>query len=619
MEYPGIFFFPFSEPTPIQIGGMGSGLLARRIPDFLCICLNEDGQEHAGLLEMRAADENGIPTGDWAEWTELPAPGDIMSFLPVEGVRAAIVGTLRSTRTLDDERASLLERDRKSSLEGGLEIDLTLIRDQDGLESTSCPWQLNLRNPGESCFTLARKIAQEFALPVSRLSWDRLGTENPSAFMHFLHGLEGVAWLDPEVLGERDPCQLLMPFVEALEQDPDFGIALRRLHIALRDATSSLMMSETDALDLLDRAYAAYPSDKVAATAIGEFLVALDEGSRAEDWLRLAITQPDPPAAALETLGILLANRGEMFEARSLWLTGLRVDGHPDFLGHLARLDFSEDNPEGAWDKVLRGLRRISEQRLHPGEWDEDEGRGGVMLRYLSEHLEENLVTPPTDVKDLLLDLCDQIREPEDRLDLGICLALSGQDAAAKSALRASVPHVEDPNRRDIGAQYLTELLFPGFEAELESAAKLTQDGDELAASQRFLETISHEVPQFWPAFYFAGKLHALRGDHASAFDAFRKAAAARRDQASIFAKLATAASRIGKTEEAIAALRTAVELEPAEAGWHANLSLLLFQTGAMDQAHEALEIAETLAPEHDVVREVAKRIRGDAGDDETD
>lgn len=607
MKHPGIFFFPLSEPTPVDVSGLEQGVLARRIPDFLCICLNDRGRDNASLLEIRAADENGELTGDWASLPDLSPPGEAMSFLPDDGVQAAVVGTLKRMQPLYPETveagAPHENREVGPLAEGNdLEIDLTLIREREGLPAKSFPWLLRLDDPGASCVQLARKIAQEFSLPLSPLTWQRLGTKNASAFLNFLRGLDGAACLDPYLPTSDEPTRLLSPFLDALELDPDFGLALRRLYVAIQDGVSSHVMPLESGLELLDKAYATFPSDKEAAAAIGEYLTVIDEQDRAGDWLRLAIDQPEPPANALETLGIVLANRGETVQARNLWLTGVRVDGHPDFFAHLARLAFTENDYDEAWDKVLRGLRRISERSLHPGEWDDEEHRGGVMLRYLSEHLEEHSLSPPDDVRELLLDLCAQIREPSDRLDLGLCLAHLGEDEPATTALRASIPHVEDPDRRDVAAQHLAYLLIQGFEEKLEQAANVEQPGAAADTALAFLSHVLDEVPQFWPACYFSGRIHEVRGEFAQALDAYRKAVAQRRDQPVLYSRIALCAQKLGQFDEARAALGEALELEPTDAGLRADLALLLHGAGRREEAMKELEAAETLDPKHEVV-----------------
>jgi len=591
MDHPDIFFFPLTEPRPVEALGMEDGVLARRIPDFLCLCLNDRGGDRVGFMEMRAADQNGRPTGEWASFAEIPDPDEILSFLPENGVEAAVVGSLVSQPN-------------------ALDVHLNIIRGNHTFEgavanNSELEFSLELGDPAKSCLELANQLAGVLSLPPSGRVWEDFGTKDPTAFLHFLRGLDGAASLDPQAVNTKDPRMLLAPFVDALRCDPGFGLALRRLHATIAESLASFMLMPEDALELYDAAFRTEPMDSEALGIIGEFLVSMDETDRAEDWLQLAVDSDDPPAMALEALGIILANRGEIIPARNLWRTGARVDGHPDFFAHLARLAFGEEDYDEAWDKVLRGLRRISERSLHPGEWEDDEGRGGVLLRYLTDHLDDSSCKPPEDVIELLCDLTSQIVEPEDRLDLGICLHLVGRAEEARKAIRAALPHVEDLDRRDVGAYHLAESLFEGFDKQMTAAADSVSENGGDAMARAFLEAVVDEIPQYWPAWYYLGQLHESKHEWQAAYDAFHQSLVMRRDQAEIHAKCGVSAFAMRKIDLALEHMERAVELAPDDAGLHANHALILLRSGQPDDAAAALEVAETLDPEHEVVVEV--------------
>ncbi len=630
MDRPAIYFFPLSEPLPVDVQTLPPGVLARRIPDFVCTCLNDDGLEHASLLEIRAADDAGIPTGDWAHFDEMPEPSELFQFVPDPRATRLVSGSMRVTRsiTLNAENEAAGEATLPR-----LELTLLLVErrlrehasslseeeepDDDDYEETlrvrELVWSVDMKDPGTSCVELARKLAREFELTTPRSDWSRIVSHNSRAFCEFLHGLDGAARLDPEMLPGDEAARLLTPFVNALELDPDFGLALRRLHVSLHDGVDGLVIDPQDALSLLDEAYSCYPADSRAASQLGEHLAQLGQEERAEAWLRLSINQPDPPARALETLGILLANRGEYSQARKLWSTGARVDGHPDFFAHLARLSFREGDSAEGWDKIQRALRRIAERRLHPGEWLEDEDRGGVSFRYLSEHLAELSTVPPEihdlGIAEILVGLVDQIREPEDRLDLGLCLIAIGEQASGVQAILAALPHVEDVDRRDLGAERVARALYPDFDLRVEQASAATLAGAELDDAMRYFDLVNATIPQLWPTWYLRGRLAEVARDWTTAVEAYRQAAALRRDQVKIFSRLAVACSQTQDFDEAIDAISEALELEPTDAGLHADHALLLHHAGREVEASEALEIAETLGAEDEVVERVRRLI----------
>lgn len=615
MQRSATYFFPLSEPLPIDVCGTPAGVFARRIPDFICTCLNDDGSEHASLLEIRAADSDGVPTGEWAHFEEMPDPIDLFEFLPDPSATRIVCGTIRAPHTIAEDIEDL-----DSAPPRFLELTLQIIeRSQNETESMivdselqvdAMEWRIDLKNFGESCVGLVRHLARSLDLDPPRSNWSRLVSPNTPAFCAFLSGLDGSAQLDPELVVPKTPSALLTPFNKALQLDPDFGLALRRLHVALHDGVDSLIISPDDALELLDEAYSAFPSDSEAASRLGEHLAQLGEEERAEDWLRLSINQPNPPAQALETLGILLANRGQYDQARKLWRTGMRIDGSPDFFAHLARLDFREDKPEEGWEKYYRGLRRIAERSMHPGEWGEDEGRGGVLLRYLSEHLQDpfdDALVTEYGIDDLLSNLRAQIREPEDRLDLGLCLLELGDHDGGIETILAALAHIEDPDRRDLGAERVARVRFPDFAARLAAPESSGISGDELEEARAYYERVTTEIPQLWPAWYLRGRLEETAKDWERARAAFRQAASLRRDQPKILSHLAIAAAQLQDFDEAIDAISDALAITPTDAALHADHALLLHHAGRDRESREALDIAETLGAEEDILKRVRR------------
>ncbi|HHI79777.1 MAG TPA: tetratricopeptide repeat protein [Planctomycetes bacterium] len=594
IENTNIFFFPFAEPKEMTLGETASSILARRIPDFLCICLNSGEEERVGMLEIRAANEQGEPTGDWARFREEPSWEEALFLLPNPQNSIAISGSIRGLT------AEILT------------LSLSIHFGAEAGKTEEFLWKVDLGDPSTSFFALAKKLGRILGIKIPNKLEESQKTRDPEAFWHFLRGLDGAASLDPNFLSPVDAVESLKPFIKALQIDPSFGLSLNRLFGAIHEAWDSHILHEKEALELFDQALEAHPEDSESVTGIGEFLAAHNETQRAEAWLQVAVEVGDPPpAASLESLGILLANRGETVRARNLWRSAVHLDGHPDFFAHLARLAFLENNYDEAWDKVLRGLRRIYERSLHPSEWGQEAHRGGVLLRYLGEHLEEILDRkdpkhlPPEDVKEILLDLTRQIHEPEDRLDLGICLSILGTVEEAKHALRASIPHVEDPDRRDLGCQYLGRLLFPNFDQELKRTLAVRDLGEEAQAAQNFLSAVAKEIPQCWVAIAQLGKLACLRKDWELALSYYKRATFLRRDRKELYSQLSLCHFRCGEMDDALVAIREAMDIEPEDAGIHADYALLLHRMGFEDEARDAIDIAELLEPEHPTVKRV--------------
>ena len=595
MRDPGLFFFPLADKSQAGAIDLEGSILSRRIPDFLCLCLNEaSDSDRIGMLEIRSADEEGYPTGEWAQFDDVPEIEDALHLLPQEGLEAIVLGSLEDAKR-------------------GLLIKLQIVIEGATREVREIQQRLDPDKVVDSLLALCKKLARVLRLPFHEGSWNKLGSHNDKAMAHFLLGLEGASCLDPQIIGLREPRRLLEPFVRALELDPEFGWALRKLHWAIVEGIGEFTVTTDEALTLYDKALETWPADAALMGQIAEFLASIDEDEQAEEWLRQAVEQEHPPIRALEFLGILLANRGETLQARNLWLTGVKLDGHPDFFAHLARLAFTEGQWDEAWDKVIRGLRRLAERRLHPGEWDEDEGSSGVLLRYLAEHLAdlEAKVVAPKDIGEILLDLCEQSWEPEDRMNLGICLALTGHEQQARHALHASLPHVEDLDRRDIGAEMLCELVFSDFDDDFAANVELLEVGEDLEEVRRYLHEVCEAVPQFWPAWFFMGKVHEIRQEWKESLDSYEYAAFLRRDQSEIYSRVALCSHQCGLSDKAIASLDKAIELQPMDAGLHADKALLLHIEGRKSEALESLDTAETLDPEHEAVLRIRSLLQG--------
>ncbi len=593
MQDSGIFIFPLAESRELRSPWPEGGLCARRIPDLLCTYLGS-AEEEAALVEIRAADESGAPIGRWARLREEPRPEDARAFLDGQGARVFITGTLR-------QHAS------------DLEVTFHLIPMEGFAEGVEITGMIEAADPVRGFLTLARRVAAALEADILHESFASLCGTDPKAFLQVLLGFEGAASLDPEILGESDPVSRLRPLLAALETDGGQGLALRRLNQAIHEGIASSILTVDQGLRLLDEALERNPRDSTAMTAIGDFLAAIDEEERAEGWLTAAAALEDAPAPCLESLGILLANRGETVQARNLWLMAVDKDGHPDFFAHLARLAFLEKNYDEAWDKTIRGLRRLNERRLHPGEWGgEEAGRSGVLLRYLAEHLAEiddPRVIPPRDLAELCLDLVGQIEEPSDRLDLGLCLVRVGEIDIGVSILRSVLPHVEDPDRAEEGWEVLGKLTIEGFAARMRSAPGETLGGESRGEALSWWEEAAKALPRFGRIHLRLGSERLLAGRTVEAREAYEIAAFLLRDETGPLRGLAAASLRSGALDESELALRRALEIEPEDAGLHADLALLLHGLGREEEAAEALEIAEVLDPGHPSVAQARDRL----------
>jgi Flp pilus assembly protein TadD len=565
--------------------------LSRRIPDFLCYALNVGGVERTALLEVRTPPEDG--PSDWVTFREQPDPDEALEMVPGQSPVAVVTGVLEAAG--DD-----------------LEVSLTVVRARglgaSGLDGASTLRQkISAADPADACLRLARNLARRLSIEVPVVPWFRVGTRNSKAFLRYLDGLDGAAAFDAGLREGVDIAELVRPFLDALALDPSFALAIRQAHLLLGRGIEDGLLPRDRCLPLLDRFLALQPRDAVAVLSVGEQLAALEEPARAEKWLRLACSLPNPPSRAFEGLGILLANRGETIEARELWLKGLELDGHPDFFAHLARLAFSEERETEGWDKVVRGLRRISEQCLRPSEWGDESERSGVLLQYLPEHLAE--MEAPPDVVEALLDLCGQLQFPEHRVDLGLSLIECAHPAEGLRELQAGLPHVEDRDKRDTGARRLLELTLPDFSRRFQRAVQLATDGEKPEGALADLEAFHEAGPLFWPASFFHGMVLRRLHRFAEARTRLERAQRLRPDQPEILNELAVVLDELGRTEDALGTIDHAIAIDDAEAVYHSNRAVFLNRLGRKADARAALATARRIAPGDTNLRNLQKEL----------
>jgi tetratricopeptide (TPR) repeat protein len=577
---PDVFLLPLAVPEPARFVDLDPGVVARRIPDFLQQMLNHGGHGPAALLEIQTPPDDG-PVG-WVVLHESPDAESAFELLP-DGheARAVVTGTVAMDESGAALRVELHVHDAQS-LETG--------------ESTTIRCRLPLADPVAVLRRVARRLARILDVDLQSPAPGLLTGSGP-AFFKFLEGLDGAAMLS-EASAEReaDRALLIAPFAEALRLDPAFGLALRAAQISVAQALEGEHLDQGSCLQVFDSCFDASPSDGEGCVAIAAQLAVMGDDDRAVAWLEHAVKLPVPPARGLENLGIFCANRGDTVRARNLWLEGLAQDGHPDFFAHLARLAFGDGDEHEAWDKVLRGLRRIYERCVRASEWDDDDRSAGVLLRYLVDHLAEN--RPPEEAVEALTDLCGLLDEGCDRIDLGLCLLRAGAAAPARSELLAGLAGEPESGYRDQAIRALLALEIDDFERRFGRAVDLAighrDPKPALAEFERFLDL----QPRFWPALFF--KAVALRrlGSKETALDLLADVLQLSPQQSDALALMAELFAERGNPKRALELIDEAIRVRDADAELHLLRARFLRALDRADDAREALAQASRLDPQ---------------------
>lgn len=449
---PDVYFLPMAVSEPKQVPGVDVGVVCRGIPEFLHHLLDHGGQGSTAVLAV-----------DKLKGMEAD---ELFELLSGEGVRALVTGMLHVGHDGFE-----------------LETRVHFRPEPDPITPVRLAVTMDVRNPVPVLARLADRLAGVLELPCPVGSQVRgLLTQSTQAFYKLLEALDG------------QPV-----FAEVLSLDPGFGLALRVAKSNLAAALAAEQIDRPECCRVLDGCLQALPRDGDACVQVAEFLHRLGERQRAVAWLEHATGLAEPPAAALEALGCFLLEQGHARRARELWQRGALLDGHPNFCAHLAGLAFSERDLREAWSQVAWGLRRVAERLARRQEWAE-ERPNDLLLRCVAEQIEN--YPPPGVVAMLVAELCGRLSEPEERVELGICLLGLGRVADARIELQAALTMDLELGARDRAVRAMLALDVPGFERRFAAAVKSIRHGRNPGRGMRAMREFLIRQPEFWPGLF---------------------------------------------------------------------------------------------------------------------
>lgn len=589
---PEVMFLPMAAPGGQAWHGLDAAVFARRIPDFVHQLLNQGQVGPSAMLELQTTAENGP-----VRWVHLEAPPDrdeAFALLPSDlDVRAVVTGEI-------------------APAEGGLRVEFHVFHDEDNdeLVSAKVAGAVQFDDPVPGLLRLTRHLARLLELgyvPPPR----GLLTRNGEAFRLFLQGLDSAMLLsgDLEIAVPEDREALILPFADALALDPTFGLALRVANATTSIALDGARLDRETVRRFLDRCYRAQPIDGEGCVAIAEQLSDMGEEERAFAWLEHAALLDSPPPRGLESLGILMARRGDRGRARGLWQRGLDVDGHPDFYSHLAQLNFAEGREAEAWADTNRGLRRLRERTVRAGEWDDDQRGAGVLLECLHAQLTRRM--PPPGFVDALLALRTLLLG-EDRVMLGLCLLACGQRRDARTELVGGLRNIADLDVRDRGVRALLALDVADFEGRFARASERAARGRNFALALAEFQLWLHLQPEFWPALFYSALAKARAGAADEALDLLAQALEIAPGQPDVLHALAEGFDRRKNPKRAVELIDEALQARPREARFVAARIRYLHHLGRHAEARDGVAAARAAGCDSPELRRLARRLRSD-------
>lgn len=586
---PDVMFLPLAKAHG-EWGGDDASVFARRIPDFMHQVLNQGHAGPTAMLELQTVAESGPVT--WVDLDAVPDREEAFAMVPSElDVRAVVTGEV-------------------APAEGGLHLEFVVYRDEDDDEfvTAKVAGTVSLEDPVPGILRLVRHLARLLELEYHEPPRG-LMTRSGKAFVWFLRGLDSEKLLSGalDIAVPEDREALMRPFAEALALDPSFGLVLRVANATTAQALLGSQLDDDLVRRFLDRCYAVQPGDGDACVAIAEQLIEMGDDERAFAWLQHAVRLDPPSPRGLESLGILMARRGERVEARGLWQKGLDLDGHPDFFSHLAQLSFAEGSDADAWTFTLRGLHRLRERTLRAGEWDDAERGAGVLLECLHAQLARRV--PPREVVGALLEL-RSLLVGEERVVLGLCLLACNERAAARTELVGGLRTAVELDVRDLGVRAMLRLDVADFEQRFARASDRALRGRNPRAAVAEFQLWLHLQPEFWPALYFSAiaKGRMRQGDEA--LDLFAAALEISPGQPDILFAMAEAFDRRRNPKRAIELVDEALRERPREARFLGARIRYLRHLGRLDEARDGLRVARALGCDSPELRRLARRLR---------
>lgn len=587
---PEVMFVPLAVQPGAAWHGLDRVVYARRIPDFLHQVLNQGQAGPTAMLELQSATDDGPVT--WVHLDSVPDRDDAFALLPKGlDVRAVVTGEV-------------------AAVDGNLQVEFCVFRDEEDEEfvTAKVAGLVPFADPVPALLRLARHLAKLLDLRYDDPS-PRLLTRNGEAFRLFLRGLDGAMLLSGEldVVVPDDREALLQPFADALGLDPNFGLALR---VANATASVALLGAQVDrevVRRFLDRCYLAQPVDGDACVAIAEQLSDMGDDARAFAWLEHAAHLDPPPPRGLESLGLLLARRGDRSQARGLWQRGLDLDGHPDFYSHLAQLSFAEDKVDAGWDYTLRGLRHLRERTLRASEWDDADRGTGVLLECLHAQLGSREAPPAVPTALLAL---RSLLVGEDRVMLGLCLLACGARRDARAELVAGLRNVVDLDVRDQGVRALLNLDVAEFELRFARASEKALRGRNPRAAIAEFQLWLHLQPEFWPALYFSAMAKARLAEADESLDLLAAALEIAPNQPDILFAMAEGFDRRRNPKRALELVDEALDVRPHEPRFIGARARFLQHLGRRDEARDGLERARASGIDSPELRRLTRRLR---------
>ena len=150
-----------------------------------------------------------------------------------------------------------------------------------------------------------------------------------------------------------------------------------------------------------------------------------------------------------------------------------------------------------------------------------------------------------------------------------------------------------------------SDLIFPHIELDNKQGKSSYESTNNIKRGIEYLNAVTAYNPNNWAAFWIKGKGYQALKDHMSAYKEFKSSFSIERGNPDVAREFAAACLELGKSAEAIQAIKHAISLSPDDAGMYANLALAYVIEGNNTEAYETINKALAMKPNDNITKAV--------------
>lgn len=291
--------------------------------------------------------------------------------------------------------------------------------------------------------------------------------------------------------------------IDAIELDPDCGLALDLLGTSLFECMESGDLDSETAERIAARAFAANPTDSQACFDMSDALCLVTNKTASRAWHVRALILENPPLEALSRW----IHEVEEAEDLELARAPLRrcVEAGDDLWGDslLGTLHFRLGEDALAWAACLSGLRRLLDQARRSSEWPTPSyPRHELLTLVRTRYADSGSVAES--IMSAMVELAGVLESPEERAELGRFYFTHSLFDLAEPELRAAAECPYPIQRGDLVHEYLHSIADADFPQNFAALCQRARHDDDPSAAAVELLDLIRRTPNYGRVRHFA-------------------------------------------------------------------------------------------------------------------